>query len=167
LIYGGATADDYEAAGEVMGGLLSMGAAGPARNLGSKAGQLVRKEASEVMRGTLGPKLAPVGPPLEEAATSLPMQSKGGAAKPGAAKPLPALDSTGKVHGELPKASELGKYSNEELTQLLTELKQSVKERIRKTVEMGPHKPHGERQAAEQELIRQIEKHLEGRDARP
>lgn len=80
---------------------------------------------------------------------------------PRATKPLPALDRTGKVHGELPRAADLGQYSPYELRQLQKELKQSVQERIRVTVEMGPHKPHGERQRAEQELIRQIDKHLE------
>ena len=76
-------------------------------------------------------------------------------------KPLPALDRTGKVHGELPLAEDLEKYSPYELRQLQKELKQSVQERIRVTVEKGPHKPHGERKKAEQELTRQIEKHLE------
>jgi hypothetical protein len=76
---------------------------------------------------------------------------------------LPSLDSTGKVHGDLPKAEDLGRYSGEELTQLQQELRQSVKKRIEVTNRLGPEKKHGERQAAEQQLIRQIDRHLRGR----
>ncbi|WP_159397966.1 hypothetical protein [Sorangium cellulosum] len=76
---------------------------------------------------------------------------------------LPSLDATGKAHGSLPEAKDLERYSADELRQLQGELKKSVQERIRKTVELGPHKPHGERQAAEQRLIQQMEKNLESR----
>ena len=69
----------------------------------------------------------------------------------------------GKVHGTLPKAGELRRYSPDELRQLKGELELSVQERIRKNVERGPDIPHGQRQADEQLLIRQIVKHLEGR----
>jgi hypothetical protein len=65
------------------------------------------------------------------------------------------------VHGNLPKPKDLGRYSPDELQQLTGELEQSVQERVRKTVELGPHKPHGERQAAEQQLIQDIAKNLE------
>jgi hypothetical protein len=78
-------------------------------------------------------------------------------------KELPLRDSTRKVHGGLPKPSELKNYSVEELRQLQAELRQSVAERIRVTEKLGSHRPHGQRQAKEQELIRQIEKHLEDR----
>jgi len=79
------------------------------------------------------------------------------------AKELPALDSTGKVHGELPRPKDLGDYEVEDLQQLRDELGQSVKERIRKNSELGPKGGHGERQAAEQDLIKSIDKHLEDR----
>jgi hypothetical protein len=75
-------------------------------------------------------------------------------------KLLPALDSTGKVHGILPKIKDLAKYSAEELKILLQDLKQSVQQRIRKNVELGFDKAHAQRQAAEQQLIIQIEKFL-------
>lgn len=77
-------------------------------------------------------------------------------------KALPALDRTGKVHGELPRAEDLGQYSRDELEQLQQELRQSVQERIRKTSELGRDRAHGQRQAAEQQLIIQIEKILGG-----
>jgi hypothetical protein len=80
-----------------------------------------------------------------------------GAAK----KPLPALDSTGKVHGELPKPKDLKNYTREELEQLRDELKPSVQKRIEVTEQMGRDKAHGQRQGAEQDLIKSIEKHLE------
>lgn len=75
---------------------------------------------------------------------------------------LPALDSTGKVHGKLPKRQDLDKYSPDELSQLQDELRQSVKQRIRKNIELGSDKAHGERQADEQQLIKDIDKHLSG-----
>ena len=73
---------------------------------------------------------------------------------------LPALDSTGKVHGALPRPADLWKYSAEDLAQLKEELAQSVQERIAKTVQLGSDLGHSERQAAEQQLIKSIEKHL-------
>lgn len=78
------------------------------------------------------------------------------------AKVLPALDRTGKVHGALPHVQDLGRYSRDELRQLQQDLRQSVQERIRKTSELGPDRAHGQRQAAEQQLIIQIEKFLSG-----
>jgi hypothetical protein len=57
---------------------------------------------------------------------------------------LPKLDATGKVHGPLPGAGDLNRYSPEELEQLSEELQQSVQERIQQTNEMDPDKAHGE-----------------------
>jgi RHS repeat-associated protein len=72
-----------------------------------------------------------------------------------------ALDRTGKVHGPLPKPLELGKYSRDDLTQLLGELKQGVKERIRLNAERGADPGHAARQREEQTLISRITKLLE------
>jgi hypothetical protein len=66
------------------------------------------------------------------------------------------LDRTGKVHGELPRPKDLKNYSREELSQLKGELDKSVQQRIRKNIELGSDKPHGQRQAAEQQLIKSI-----------
>lgn len=73
---------------------------------------------------------------------------------------LPSLDRTGKVHGKLPRPKDFGRYSREELRQLHGELKTSVRTRIRRTVDLGPDRAHGQRQAAEQQLIKSIEKFL-------
>jgi len=162
LVPGRGTVKDFEATGDVVGGILSMRAAGPAAELGAELGQAIRVEAADAI-ATLAPELATAGPALIDAPAPSTLQSTGGVARPNTPRPLPALDATGKVHGDLPKASELGEHSADDLRQLLGELKQSVQERIRKTVELGPHKPHGERQAAEQELIRQIESNLKRR----
>ncbi len=78
-------------------------------------------------------------------------------------KALPSLDATGKVHGTLPKVKELGRYSKDELRILYQELKQSVQQRIKVTSRMGRDRPHGQRQGAEQDLIKAIEKHLQNR----
>lgn len=77
-------------------------------------------------------------------------------------KDLPTLDRTGKVHGDLPRAEDLSKYSRDELKRLRQELRESVQERIRKTSELGRDRAHGQRQAAEQQLINQIDKFLSG-----
>lgn len=76
------------------------------------------------------------------------------------AKKLPALDGTGKVHGDLPKVKDLVNYSKEDLKILLKELKQGVQKRVEVTSILGRDRPHGQRQGAEQDLIKSIEKHL-------
>ncbi|WPO83353.1 RHS repeat-associated core domain-containing protein [Chryseobacterium sp. JJR-5R] len=73
---------------------------------------------------------------------------------------LPSLDATGKVHGTLPKVKDLINYSKEDLKILLKELKNSVQKRIEVTSQLGRDRPHGQRQGAEQDLIKSIEKHL-------
>ena len=87
----------------------------------------------------------------------------GGAAAKGSKPALPALDATGKVHGTLPKAKDLGRYSKEELQLLHRELNQSVRQRIKVTSRLGRDRAHGQRQGAEQDLIKAIEKHLQNR----
>ncbi|PKV52445.1 RHS repeat-associated protein [Aquimarina sp. MAR_2010_214] len=77
--------------------------------------------------------------------------------------PLPSLDATGKVHGTLPKIRDLSKYTKDELKILLKELKLSVQRRIKVTSRLGRDRAHGQRQGAEQDLIKSIEKHLENR----
>ena len=74
---------------------------------------------------------------------------------------LPKLDSTGKVHGTLPKPQDLKQYNKDELALLRDELKQSVQQRIDKNVQMGSDPGHGERQAAEQQLIKTIDRYLD------
>ena len=81
----------------------------------------------------------------------------------GANEILPSLDATGKVHGVLPKIKDLDKYSKDELQSLLKELKQSVQRRIEVTSKLGRDRAHGQRQGAEQDLIKAIEKHLQNR----
>jgi RHS repeat-associated protein len=70
LYEGTGTLEDYEAAGEVAGGLLSIGAAGPASKVGVEIGQAARaagKETLETLASVrLGPKLATEGGPLED-----------------------------------------------------------------------------------------------------
>ncbi|BFO68631.1 hypothetical protein [Chryseobacterium sp. KCF3-3] len=70
------------------------------------------------------------------------------------------MDATGKVHGDLPKVKDLVNYSKEDLKILLKELKQGVQKRIEVTSQLGRDRPHGQRQGAEQDLIKSIEKHL-------
>jgi RHS repeat-associated protein len=73
------------------------------------------------------------------------------------------LDATGKVHGKLPDVEDLGQYEIDELAGLLDDLTQSVQKRIEVIVEKGSDFGHGDRLAAEQQLIKSIEKHLNDR----
>ena len=73
---------------------------------------------------------------------------------------LPVLDETGKTHGDLPKVEDFDRHAPEELAKFAENLKQSVKQRIEKTIELGSDKGHGKRQAAEQRLVKNIEKYL-------
>jgi hypothetical protein len=99
--------------------------------------------------------------------TSLSVQrpdQPGGSLSKGSGRPAKdwaQLDGTGKFHGELPKPSELGNYSVEELKQLRDVLEQSVQQRIRVNSALGPKGNHGLRQAQEQQLIQSINKYLE------
>lgn len=76
-------------------------------------------------------------------------------------KALPTLDETRKVHGLLPKAIELSKYSVDELKIFLKELKINVVTRGKLNGKLGTDYNHSFRVAQEHELIRKIEKILE------
>ena len=87
---------------------------------------------------------------------------------------LPVRDNKGKIHtnengnypgspGRLPTAEELKRYSTDELEFFHSELSESVKERIRKNIEYGYDMAHGQRQSAEQTLMKIIEHILEDR----
>ena len=76
-------------------------------------------------------------------------------------KILPSLDITGKLHGTLPRIQDLAKYSKDELILLREELLKSVQQRIKVTSRMGRDRAHGQRQGAEQNLIKSIEKRLQ------
>jgi hypothetical protein len=75
-------------------------------------------------------------------------------------KQLPSLDSTGKVHGELPRPQDIGDYSHEELQILYDELRISVQTRIQYNTRLGSDPGHALRQAQEQQLIWSIAKIL-------
>jgi hypothetical protein len=79
-----------------------------------------------------------------------------------AVRDLPGLDSTGKLHGDLPHPKDLGKFDPDDLQALQDDLCKSVQERIRKNSELGPKGNHGLRQGQEQDLIHSIDKVLEG-----
>ncbi|WP_242166346.1 RHS repeat-associated core domain-containing protein [Lysobacter sp. M15] len=76
---------------------------------------------------------------------------------------LPSLDSTGKVHGALPNVRDLGRYDASDLKSLKGDLEKSVQKRIEVTVQKGSDYGHSARQAAEQQLIKRIDKHLQDR----
>ena len=58
---------------------------------------------------------------------------------------------------------DLVRFSKDELKILVKELKQSVRQRIKVTSRLGRDRAHGQRQGAEQDLIKSIEKHLENK----
>ncbi len=74
---------------------------------------------------------------------------------------LPVLDRTGKVHGKLPKQEDFGRFAREDLMRLRDQLSTSVKTRIRLNSKL-PDKAHGQRQGAEQDLIKQLDNFLGG-----
>ncbi|MEQ1507827.1 MAG: hypothetical protein ABMB14_36700, partial [Myxococcota bacterium] len=76
---------------------------------------------------------------------------------------LPGLDSTGKVHGDLPKVKDLGRYDADDLEVLSEDLGKSIEKRIEVTIKKGSDPGHGARQAAEQDLKKSVDKHLEDR----
>jgi hypothetical protein len=73
------------------------------------------------------------------------------------------LDATGRVHGRLPNPLELGRYHPEDLEELLSQLRSSLQQRIANTANLGANAGHDSRILEEQQLIRAIEKLLEGR----
>lgn len=73
---------------------------------------------------------------------------------------VPILDATGKVHGDLPKILELGRYDPEMLRKLHGDLQKSIQQRIRKTSELGRDVGHAKRQADEQRLLEALERYL-------
>lgn len=79
---------------------------------------------------------------------------------PGLLKILPSIDATKKVHGALPRVIDLVNFSKDELKILLNELKISSQQRIKVTSRLGRDLTHAERQGAEQNLIKYIEKYL-------
>ncbi len=81
---------------------------------------------------------------------------------------LPVLDATGKVHGGTLSdlstiGKNLGRYDADSLVRLQSQLRQSVQKRIKLNAERGADPGHAQRQAAEQQLLKQIEKHLKDR----
>ena len=76
---------------------------------------------------------------------------------------LPALDGSGKVHGDVPTPDKLRDFDSDELNDFLKDLERSVGERIDKNVEYGRDRPHGQRQGKEQDTIKSIEKILKDR----
>ena len=78
LVHNRGTAKDFEATGKVVGGILSMRAAGPAGELGAGLGQAIRADVAEAA-AMLAPKLAPAGSALEGAEA---LASRGGGRVP-------------------------------------------------------------------------------------
>jgi len=73
---------------------------------------------------------------------------------------LPHVDSTGRLHGRIPKPQDFGKYSKDELEQLLDEARRSAPERLREFIGKGRQGGHGDRLTQENELIRALERYL-------
>jgi hypothetical protein len=64
------------------------------------------------------------------------------------------------VHGTLPKAEDLDQYDREELERLRDELRVSIQTRLQGNEEYGSNFGHNERIAAEQQLLKSLEKLL-------
>jgi RHS repeat-associated protein len=133
LYEGKGTLADYEAAGGVAGGLLSIGASGPAGEVGAELGQATRALGEDLLKG--GQRLATAGGGALDDTVLMSKGSGGtGGGGRGQYKP-PVRDSTGKVHGEfgkeLPKGGAavrraLDSWSREELEAAAEELEASI-----------------------------------------
>jgi LysM repeat protein len=75
---------------------------------------------------------------------------------------LPVLDHTRKLHGKLPVGREWTKYSREELEQLVLDLSESVKTRLRANQQLGLDPGHAKRIAEEHQLLKDVQKYLSG-----
>ncbi len=73
---------------------------------------------------------------------------------------LPKLDSTGKLHGDLPHIKDLKKLDKETLRDLRDDLTSSLKRRKQVTKDLGPDPGHGRRESAEESLRKSLNKHL-------
>ncbi|MGH8646396.1 MAG: hypothetical protein ACREX4_18835 [Gammaproteobacteria bacterium] len=86
---------------------------------------------------------------------------------PGAAENRGYLDASRRFHNYhgtgFPSVKDLRAYSPDELLSLRAELAQSIPNRIQGSITHGYHAPHAQQQAAEQALIRSIDKLLKGR----
>jgi RHS repeat-associated protein len=77
LVSGNGTLDDFNGLGKVAGGLASLGASGPASELGEELGQTARAAGKDALE-SLTPKLAPAGgAPGSSLGDSEPMQMNG------------------------------------------------------------------------------------------
>jgi RHS repeat-associated protein len=144
--------------GRTNGQVLVQTAIGGFQALGRAAGSLLPGRQPT----NLPPPLVPTTPsrpstPGTQATTGV------NPATPIQASELPARDSTGKVHGDLPTVAGLQAHSTEELQHFQQELAVSVAQRIYVTSQLGPDKAHGQRQAAEQALVKAIDKIIESR----
>jgi RHS repeat-associated protein len=79
----------------------------------------------------------------------------------GGEAPPPALDGTGKVHGDIPSHIP-DNWTKGELEQLGADLEKSIRTRQNEQKRLGEDGPHRERLRQEQRLLRQIRKKLSG-----
>lgn len=147
--------DAFKGGHWIQGSLLLLAAVGDAATLGEEG--LIVHAGEEVVEHEIENTAVKAEEEIAERAEQVAAQAKK------EVKELPTIDATGKVHGELPKVKDLNKYSKEQLETLQKELKESVQKRIEVTSKLGRDKAHGQRQGAEQDLIKAIEKHLQNR----
>ena len=76
---------------------------------------------------------------------------------------LPAVDSTGKVHGKIPTLQELKLHESDELDFFREQLSQSIQRRKEVTGQLGSDAGHSARQAAEEKAKSHITKILKDR----
>lgn len=75
--------------------------------------------------------------------------------------PVPAIDATGKLHGELPSHVP-SNWSTAQLSELAGDLRSSIHTRKLEQTRLGEHGPHRRRIAEEERLLRRVEKKLSG-----
>ncbi|MCC3474020.1 MAG: toxin [Microcoleus sp. PH2017_15_JOR_U_A] len=175
LYEGNGTLKDYEAAGEVAGGLLSIGAAGPASEFGVEIGQATRvagKQGLKSLATMLEPELAMASGAGGGFANDARLMTSGGSHE------IPKLNSSlGKLKGAIPKdprarAQLVNNLSREELEQLAYDLESSIPNRQTEQINLGEDNigaegqqvgaQHRDRIDLELDLLRLIRKKLSG-----
>lgn len=88
------------------------------------------------------------------------LKSKRPVATKGLKNKLPEIDSTGKLHGDLPHIKDLKNLDKGTLGDLRDDLKNSLKRRKQVSKDLGPDAAHSRREAGEEDLLKSLDKFL-------
>lgn len=166
---GGAFARPVAGAGAAFGQSLGRGVVGAGeaiQNLAAGGGQLALAGGGTFGNAIAAPSAAGVTTTSAVTAAGTAMgtnvlMAAGDRGTGGGGPPLPRLDGTGKVHGELPDHVP-DNWTRADLEELADDLQQSIRTRQNEQIQLGEHGPHRARLGQEERLLQQILKRLSG-----